>query len=218
MDVTKDLDEDGAELWEVVREGDRAAIEALLVGDEEHPPLGVSVDVRDGDWGMTALHWLTVEGHNSVAQWLIQEVGADVNAHDSKYGQTALHYAATKDRGRISEMLMQMGADPAARDSAGWTALHAAARSGAADAAAALLRVLPAEGVNACAAGGQTPLHRAAFWGRTEICALLLDHGADIKAADSQGRTAVELACDGDGRDQLPALQKLLSPAPPERA
>ena len=51
------------ELWEVVREGDRATIEALLVGDEEHPPLGCSCDVMDGT-GMTPLMWLVVEGHS----------------------------------------------------------------------------------------------------------------------------------------------------------
>ena len=105
MDATKAMDTtEGGEdatgdyemLWEVVREGDRATIEALLVGDEEHPPLGCSVDVMDNA-GMSPLHWLVVEGHNDVVEWIIDEVGADVSLPDRQYGQTALHFAASKD-------------------------------------------------------------------------------------------------------------------------
>ena len=70
------------QLWDVVHEGDRASIEALLVGDEEHPPLGCSVDVTDSD-GMTPLHWLAVEGHASVVQWLVDEVCAKRNIEKS---------------------------------------------------------------------------------------------------------------------------------------
>ena len=69
-------------LWEVVREGDRASIEALLIGDDDHPPLGVSIDVRD-EKGMTPLHWLAVEGHASVVQWMVDEIGAEVDLGDA---------------------------------------------------------------------------------------------------------------------------------------
>ena len=55
-----------AVLWEAVREGEQAAIDEMLVGDEEHPPLpGLHVDIADTD-GMTPLHWLTIEGHVGV--------------------------------------------------------------------------------------------------------------------------------------------------------
>ena len=66
--MTAQADDDLDMLWEVVREGDRATIEALLIGDDEHPPLGCSVDVHDPA-GMTPLHWLSIEAHSDVVEW-----------------------------------------------------------------------------------------------------------------------------------------------------
>jgi hypothetical protein len=114
--------------WEAVREGDKLAIEAMLVGDEEHPPIGIGVDVTDRE-GLTTLMWLTVEGHATVAQWLIDDVDADVEMTDKRYGQTALHFAAVKGNNMIAELLLHRKCDPARRDFAGWTPLHARAPS-----------------------------------------------------------------------------------------
>ena len=135
-----DPDEE-AFLWESVREGDQNALWDLLVGDEEHPPCGLPVDCTDAA-GMTPLHWLTVEGHDSVAQWLIDEVGATVDAPDARHGLTALHFAATKGKATAAGLLLRSGADPVRRDSAGWTPLHAAARSGYLDVCHTLLGAL----------------------------------------------------------------------------
>jgi ankyrin repeat protein len=206
--------------WEAVREGDKLAIEAMLVGDEEHPPIGIGVDVTDRE-GLTTLMWLTVEGHATVAQWLIDDVDADVEMTDKRYGQTALHFAAVKGNNMIAELLLHRKCDPARRDFAGWTPLHAAARAGSLDVATVLLGVLTKDQVNATAAGGQTPLHRAAFWGHAELAQLLLQHGADPDLVDSKGRRACDLACDGgERRAELPALLKLLmtNPALPRAA
>lgn len=202
-------------LWEACKEGDRAAIEALLIGDEEHPPLGVPVDVADGS-GMTVLHWLTVEGHDEVAQWLVDDVGAQVDKPDSVYGQSALHFAASKDQGRVSQVLLKCGADAMKPDAAGWMPLHVAARAGAAEVAGVLLAALPSSAVDAIGPGAQTSLHRAAFWGHTEIVALLLEAGAVRSRTDARGRTAADIVCEGgDRRGELPSLIKLLrSPAP----
>ena len=212
-------DEEEAEnyemLWEVIREGDRATIEALLVGDEEHPPLGCSVDVMDGA-GMTPLQWLVVEGHNEVVEWIIDEVGAEVDMRDKRYGQTALHFAATKDQAVVAKQLLERGADAMALDRAGYTPLHAAARAGAVHVAALLAEARP-DAVDARGPRAQTPLHRAAFWGRTELCAALLAAGADRGALDADGAEPVGLMCLGAGAGELPALAKLLrSPAPPD--
>ena len=212
----KEAEEELELFWEAVHEGDKSAIEAMLVGDEEHPPIGVSVDVTDRE-GMTPLMWLTVEGHATVAQWLIDDVDADVEMTDKRYGQTALHFAAVKGNNMITELLLQRKCDPIRRDFAGWTPLHAAARAGSIDVAAVLLNVLTKEQVNATAAGGQTALHRAAFWGHAELAEMLVQHGADPELVDSKGRRPEDLM--GEGADQhssLPALAKLLQKPMPK--
>jgi ankyrin repeat protein len=63
------------------------------------------------------------------------------------------------------------------RDDAGWTPLHAAARSGFTEAAHELFAHVYTLGptnsaaalelANCSGAGGDTPLHRAAYWGHT---------------------------------------------------
>ena len=198
-------------LWEVVREGDRASIEALLIGvcasrrvacrlffplffraarthaqpsrptaarvqDDDHPPLGVSIDVRD-DKGMTPLHWLSVEGHSSVVQWLVDEVGAELDLGDARYGQSALHFAASKNQAAVAQQLIELGSDALKTDAAGWTPLHAAARAGSVEVSRALIEALPAGGADALGPDGQTALHRAAFWGHTELVTVLLEGG-----------------------------------------
>ena len=45
---------------------------------------------------------------------------------------------------------------------------------------------------------GNTPLMRAASWGRTENVKLLLDRGAKIDARNSHGDTALTIALAGD--------------------
>ncbi len=44
---------------------------------------------------------------------------------------------------------------------------------------------------------GERPLHLAAAGDRTQIVALLLEHGADVDAVGDDGRTALHYACDG---------------------
>ena len=225
MEATKALDaiegdDDAAgdyeTLWEVVREGDRATIEALLVGDEEHPPLGCSVDVMD-DAGMSPLHWLVVEGHNDVVEWIIDEVGASASLPDRQYGQTALHFAASKDHANVAKQLLERHADPMALDRGGWTPLHAAARAGSVEVVAVLLAILQPGGMDARGPRQQTPLHRAAFWGQTQVCMALVKAGADRSALDADGNEPVDLVCRGarDRCNEVPTLMKLLRSPPP---
>ena len=175
----------------------------------------MSIDVRD-DKGMTPLHWLAVEGHAAVIQWLVDEVGAELDLGDARYGQSALHFAATKDHGKVAQQLLELGADPLRTDNAGWNPLHTAARAGSTDVAAVLLAALPAGGADAAGPGGQTALHRAAFWGHTELVTTLLEGGATRNAPDAKGRMAADVACDGgDRRSELPKLLKMLRSPPP---
>ena len=212
--VVENLEDiDTSALWDAVRDGDQVVIDELLVGDEEHPPLGVPVDVKDAE-GLTPLHLLTVEGHASCAQWLIDEVRAAVDVRDSPYEQTPLHHAAAKGKATCAALLLSRNADPVARDAAGWTPLHAVARSGFTDVAAVILAALRPEQIDLPGgARGETALHRAAFWGNHEVAELLLKAGADRRRRNDAGARPVELACEGGVRaSAIPATQKLMTP------
>ena len=161
--------------------------------------------------GMNSLHWLTVEGHASVAQWLLDEVHANVDARDGQHGQTALHLACAKGKATMAKLLVHRGADPVKPDNSGWTPLHAVARSGFTDVAVALLDVLTPAQLDIPGVGGQTALHRASYWGNLDVAALLEQRGADTQLADSSGQRPYDLACQGGERHVvLPALMKLL--------
>lgn len=145
-------------------------------------------------------------------------MGANISLGDARYGQTALHFAASKDQGRVAQQLLELGADAMPRDSAGWTPLHTAARTGSAEAARVLIAELPEGGIDATGPEGQTALHRAAYWGHTELCAMLLESGATRKKFDARGRLPADVVCDGGDRQaELPGLLKMLrAPLPAE--
>ena len=82
-----------------------------------------------------------------------------------------------------------------------------------------LLSSLPEGGADAVGPGGQTALHRASFWGHTELVSALLGGGATREKADARGRVAADVACDGgDRRGELPKLLVLLRSPPPKYA
>ncbi|XP_023834648.1 ankyrin repeat domain-containing protein 39 isoform X2 [Salvelinus sp. IW2-2015] len=93
--------------------------------------------------------------------------------------------------------LLKKGTDPNLRDSANYTALHYASRSGHKSVCKFLLES------GACAnpqtPGGATPLHRSAYCGQLDVVQLLLHHGADPQL------------CDGDGSSPLHKVWSLSS-------
>lgn len=56
--------------------------------------------------------------------------------------------------------------------------------------------------VNATDKWAFTPLHEAAQKGRTQLCALLLAHGADPTMKNQEGQTALDLATVGAAETQ----------------
>jgi ankyrin repeat protein len=133
-------------------------------------------------------------------------------------GQTPLHLAAQGGHRQAMEPLLAHGADPDARDAAGWTPLYLAARHGAPSAsrsayeaielllahgapldlcAAAVLgrlerarELLDADPqqVNAPDAGGYTPLRLAIWNGQLPMAKLLLSRGAELEIVNERGK------------------------------
>jgi ankyrin repeat protein len=91
----------------------------------------------------------------------------------------------------VVEALLAGGADVAARDEAGWTALHFAGR---ADVRAVELLLAAGADPEAAAFDGTTALHAAAEHNNVDAARALIAAGADPATRDNLGLTPVDVA------------------------
>jgi len=111
------------DIFEAAAFGDVDRLTELL-GDE--PSL---VSSYSGD-GFTALHFAAFFGRYEAAALLIER-GAEVDAFGRGWMTgTAMHSAVSRVHGDVVRVLLDAGANPNVRQSAGWTPLHAAAMNG----------------------------------------------------------------------------------------
>src|SRR5436190_1806753 len=89
-----------------------------------------------------------------------------------------LHWAGLNGHEAIVQMLLDRGADVAAKDQSGRTPLHRAAKNGH----EAVVQMLVDRGADVAAKDqwGRTPLHRAAKNGHEAVVQMLVDRGADV--------------------------------------
>jgi ankyrin repeat protein len=125
-------------------------------------------------------------------------------------GETALHLAARAGLLPEVRVLVEAGADPAARTSpgqlgAGRTVLHDAAQGGQVSVLAYLLGrgapLVPAE-------SGETPLHHAAWRGGAEAVRFLLGRGQRVDARTRDGDTPLQYAA---GEGQIASIEALVA-------
>ena len=112
--------------------------------------------------------------------------GTSVNARN-RLGETALMHASRAGHISTVRALLNMGATTPPG------LLHTIAGSRHVD----IVRLLVTHGqmnVNARDDHGQTPLHRAAMYGRAGTVTYLINHGAKIHAKDHTGRTPLHIA------------------------
>jgi ankyrin repeat protein len=157
-------------LIEAVKNGDRAALSALLEARAD-------VNAAEAD-GTAALHWASSRDDLESARLLLGG-GANVNAAND-LGATPLWIACENGSEAMVRTLLQAGADPNRALLLGETPLMVASRSGS----AAVVEQLLGKGasVNARAARGQTALMWAAAQRHPDAVRVLLAHGADVHA------------------------------------
>lgn len=177
-----------------------------------------------GEWSYAFIHLMDFESPEAARTML--ELGVDLTHRHPQSGETALHWAVKNGRSpKTLTMLLQAGADPAAKDAGGMGAYARAARSGDAAAAGAMERfgyreeldgmsrlmlaaaLLDSAGVAAVVA--ETPniwervgtcessaLHRAAAGGRVgAVRGLIRLARFDPAVRDETGATALHHAC-----------------------
>ncbi|HZL65725.1 MAG TPA: ankyrin repeat domain-containing protein [Candidatus Limnocylindrales bacterium] len=112
------------------------------------------VQIRDEEYGSTALHKAASWGRAGVAAILLAH-GSQVDALDNE-GMTPLHRAAEEGHSDVAAVLLSRHAQVDATDHEGLTPLHRAARAGHVDVA----KVLLARGANVNAVDnyGMSPL------------------------------------------------------------
>ena len=122
-------------------------------------------------------------------------------------GETPLILAILGGQPAVVDLLIEKGADLRARNSGGFTALHAAAYVGDVDTASKLL------GKGAIVNDQEnkaevTPLSVAAEEGHVEMARVLVEHGADLEAVERNGYTPLSRALWRDQKEVVALLQQ----------
>ena len=199
-EVVKLLLQRGADAKTHSKDGTGLATWAALAGNpaliQTVVKAGAPVDAADDD-GSTALHWV---GQEAAAKALL-DLGADVK-HADRGGQTPLHRAAAREAsGPVIQLLLARGADVNAVDREGETPLHMAHSSN--------VKVLLKAHADIALRDhqGRTPLLAQLEMGDDGAVALL-EAGADARAVDTHGLTALHWAAIGNAAHSAQLLLK----------
>jgi ankyrin repeat protein len=164
-------------------------------------------------WSLTAL--LSAASSSSVAEAAMRgdrdavrtllKQGDDVNAAQGD-GMTALHWAVMKSDVELAKMLLYAGANVKATTRlGGYTPLLLASKNGDAPVIEALLN--GSADVNQSTTNGTTALMLAATSGKVDAVNVLIEHGADVNAAErAKGETALAFAAAYGRADVIRAL------------
>ncbi|KAM7421200.1 hypothetical protein PAMA_015383 [Pampus argenteus] len=173
----------------------------------ENTPTGVALATRQDDDGDTALHIAVVQGESAIVCQLIQLLlwarrGLDIY---NNLRQTPLHLAVITQQANMVEALLRAGADPAALDRNGQTALHLCCEYDQRD---CLSVVLSLSASSSCLEirnyEGLSPLHLAVLRGQRDLSLMLLEAGADINAMDiKSGQSPLMHAVESNNTDMV---------------
>jgi ankyrin repeat protein len=164
---------------------DQEMLAAAKAGDSERARVlldGASnINLSEAD-GMNALHYATLNNDAALVRSLVR-AGADINAR-TRYGITPIYLAARNGSAELTQTLLDADANANEVFNEGETVLMTAARTGDIN----TVKVLLDAGAIVDAREdwhGQTSLMWAAAQKHPEVIALLVEHGADIRATSA---------------------------------
>lgn len=165
---------------------------------------GADLDSKNEE-EQTPLHLAAKYGRTNIVRELVKQDKNSVNDEDEN-SNTALHLAALAGHAKVADVLIEMGADVAARNDSLWTPLDCAAAKGWMKTAKCLLEA--DSPIDPMDKAKTTPLHLAAKYGHTEVIELLIDWDADIEQRDSDGNNCLDLAIDNNNQETAAAIIK----------
>lgn len=176
---------DNNSLHQLVKDGNVAAVERLLVKDNE------SINELDAN-GMAPLHYAAARGHIEIVRLLLTQNNLNINVQAPITNITPLHYAATHGHVEIIKLLLatrNVIAD--ARDHHGETALHYAVCLDRIEAVKLLIGMH-----NLVNNFGMNVVHCAAEHGSIGTLRYMLEHCADIDIdlPNNHGNTVMHFA------------------------
>lgn len=154
-----------------------------------------------------ALHIAVVQGELTIVCKLIQLLLLARRSLDiyNNLRQTPLHLAVITQQANMVEALLREGADPAALDRNGQTAIHLCCEYDQRDClSVVLLRSSASSCLEIRNYEGLTPLHLAVLRGHKDLARMLLDAGADINAMDiKSGQSPLMHAVESNNADMV---------------
>eukprot|EP00752_Nemacystus_decipiens_P007696 g6879.t1 len=146
---------------------------------------GADKDALDNE-EMTPLVLAGYQGHVAAAQALLA-AGADANHRCREYKTPVMHVAAQEGHVEILRALIKHGADVAAVDTDGRTALHIAASFATSEAVDMLVEA--GSDIEARNDNRKHPLYKASFNRSRALVLALLKHGANVNAQENRLET-----------------------------
>ena len=116
----------------------------------------------------------------------------EVEQTADNHRRTPLHIAVKTKNVEMVNYLLEMGADPTARDWRGWAPIHVAAKLGLSD----IINSFYNYGfdINHRTKSGITPLHMASAYGKINVCETLYQLGAEMEPIEKRGFTPMNFA------------------------
>ncbi|KAL4233751.1 hypothetical protein ACF0H5_008431 [Mactra antiquata] len=165
---------------------------------------GADMDSKNEE-EQTPLHLAAKFGRTNIVRELVSQDKNSVNDEDES-SNTALHLAALAGHAKVADVLIEFGADVAARNVSLWTPLDCAAAKGWMKTAKVLLEA--DSPIDPMDKAKTTPLHLACKYGHTEVVELLIDWDADVEQRDSDGNNCLDLAIDNNNADTAECIIK----------
>lgn len=145
--------------------------------------------------GATALFHTFYTKDLEIIRYLISN-GADINKPDNK-GSTLVGNCCSLGKLDLIALLFELGANFNVIDGVGQPAIYLAAMTETNSNKQGLVKYLVEQGVdiNIKNKKGDTPLHKACFWGQSNIVKLLIHNGANVTIKNNMNDDPITVAC-----------------------